>query len=839
MSPRRFSLLILVALAACVACAGCAAPQPAPPAIPLATATPAYDPAINLDAETQRLIAGAERVAFIVPFSHWDTDWHEAFPDYVKRSDGNILNAIQMAGADPRFRYTMEQVYFVQHFWQAFPEHRAALKAAVERGQLTFAWAGLTQPETSLVAPSIQVRNLQMGRQWIADTFGPEFLPQTAWQSDAFGNSAAFPIFLTDSGIPYLFIGRWQHRCDPDYQDCQPLPHLFYWRSPAAEARILTAYLSYPNAWDAIHRLPDEGEQVKALRDYVESQFARAESKYAFIPMGSDFIDPLPNVMSLVDRWNAEDKKTALVVADPMTAFQYIETQSPPEFDVDLNPIWQAFYGTRPYAKIADKESDYYLTANDKFGMITSGTPSTAWVTAAVNTHYDNIGAVSFDRVWAQTQRPRFEETVSTAANDLAGTLARIASGVEAPLIVFNPTSWARSEIVEISGDLPDLNAAPYVQYLSPDHVAVRADSVPAVGWTGEAAAFSQPHTLPAQVISRPDGTLVMKNYLVSLTIDPAHGGTFSSMSFGGGGELLKTFGDDVTYWADDGDVYGARFGDEIARESQTTAQAEVLASGPLVARVQINFSLGGYPVTKTVTLRADSPLIEVMLEMRAYPESSILVHTPTTLAAETRTDDLGFTAFSHAFDNRPIAPGDITYRRKIFYPITYWSDLSTAEGGLALITHGLQGVGGMGTFNLLLGRSVTHDAEGVTDTDYHTFHYAYFPHFPMTAEELAQTAYAFNQPLIPVWRANDQIHIHLPFSSRKTLTPGSNSNFPTTFSLLSAESALVLDLYENEAGTQAVIVDYDPATPATLNVNGQTISLPAEALSILPVKLK
>jgi len=830
MSPHRLTfLLILFALAACA--------SPAP--TPIGTATATFDASINLDAETQARIASAERVAFIIPFSHWDTDWHEAFPDYVKRSDGNILNAIQMADADPRFRYTMEQVYFVQHFWEAFPDQREALKAAVQRKQLAFAWAGLTQPETSLVAPSIQVRNWQLGQDWIAQNFGPEFLPPTAWQSDAFGNSAAFPIFLADSDIPYLFIGRWQHRCDPDFQDCQPLPHLFYWRSPAADKRVLVSYLSYPSAWDAIHRLPDEAEQVTALRGHLDEQFARAESKYVFIPMGSDFIDPLPNVMSLVDRWNAADQKTILVVADPLTAFRYIETQTLPEFDVDLNPIWQAFYATRPEAKIADKESEYYLTAADKFGMLTQGTPSSAWVTAGVNAHYDNIGAVSYDWVWAQSQRPRFEETVSTAATDLANTLGQIASGVESPLIVFNPTSWARSEIVELKGDLPDLNNIPYVQFIGPDHVAVRADSVPAVGWTGEATAFSQPHTLPAQIVTRPDGTLVMKNYLVSLTIDPAHGGAFSSMSFGGGGELLKSFGDDVTYWEDGGDVYGARFGDEIARESETTAELTVLANGPLVARTQINFTLGGYPVTKTVTLRADNPLIEVTLDIRSAPESSAILHTPTTLEAKTRTDDLGFAAFAHEFDNSPIAPGDITYRRKIFYPIMYWSDLSTEEGGLALITHGLQGLGGMGSLNLLLVRSVTEDAEGVTDLDYHTLRYAYLPHFPMSTEELAQAAYAFNQPLIPLWRANDQIHVQLPFSTLRTLTPDSDSNFPTTFSLFSAESALVLDLYEQGGETQAVVVDYDPATPATININGRAISLPAKALSILPIKLQ
>jgi hypothetical protein len=113
-----------------------------------------------------------------------------------------------MAKKDARFRYTLEQVLFVQRFWNAHPEYRAELTALVRSRQPTFAWAGTRQPETSPTAPAVQVRDLQLGRAWIAGTFSPEFVPHTAWQSDAFGNSAAFLLFLSQMGIPNLFIGR-------------------------------------------------------------------------------------------------------------------------------------------------------------------------------------------------------------------------------------------------------------------------------------------------------------------------------------------------------------------------------------------------------------------------------------------------------------------------------------------------------------------------------------------------------------------------------------------------------------------------------------------------------
>lgn len=813
----------------------------------------------GFDAETQALIAQADRVVFVIPFSHWDTDWHQTFEDYAKYSDQNILKAIQLAKQYPRFRYTLEQPLFVQHFWETHPEYRADLKALVQNRQFTFAWGGLTQPETSLVAPAIQLRNLQLGQAWIAETFGPASVPRTAWQSDAFGNSAAFPIFLSQVSIPYLYIGRWQNRCDPDYADCQPLPHAFYWTSPVTPengeppVRVLVTYLSYPTGWAAIRRPVDEAEHLAALRKIVEAEFERTTAKYIFLPVGFDFLDPMPNLPALVEAWNAADQSTVLVMADPDAAFQYLATQELPEVTTDLNPIWQAFYGSRPQAKIADKESEYFLTAADKFGLLLDVQP-TAWLTATINAHYDNVGGVGYDSVWASSQQPRFEQTVAVAQDELAAILAQIADGVPAPVVVFNPTSWPRSEIIELAGDLPELSHLPVpVQRLGPSAVAFRAEAVPPVGFAAPTGG-STPVAHPVSV-TQTAGQVTLANGRVSVTLDPAHGGVFTSLTLTDSSnaaqpvKLLTTFGDDVTYFADSGDIYGASFGPDRARESRVPGQITVLAEGPLLARAQIAFALEDRPLTKTVTLRADSPLIEVTLDIAALPETTALAQTTTILTSATRTDDLGFAAFEHPVDSRPIVPGDVTYRREIFYPIVYWSDVSVPTGpGLTVITHGLQGMAGTGTRAFMLVRSVSDKGdEGLTDPDYHTLRYAYLPH-PGTAAEAQPwlAAYAFNQPLIPVWRsgsgAAERLNVQLPFddrpSSRQFESDPTAPSFPTSVSLISAQSGLIADLYRRDHQVEAFVLDYDPASPAILHLGQKEIKLKGASFTVLPVEL-
>ncbi|MDQ3005881.1 MAG: hypothetical protein M3R47_10955 [Chloroflexota bacterium] len=818
---------------------------------------PASDPRVtreplgNFDPETQSLIARAERVVFLIPFSHWDTDWHDSFEVYSRQADQNILKAIEIAQQNPRYRYTLEQVLFVQHFWETHPASRADLVSLVHNGQFTFAWGGITQPETSLVAPSIQVRNLKLGEEWIAETFGAEYVPRTAWQSDAFGNSAAFPAFLSQLNVPYLFIGRHQGRCDPDYEICQPLPPAFYWTSPAATqrapsgnaGRVLVAYISYYAAWGDIYQRTDPDAQLAELRKTIDAEFKKTESKYLFLPVGLDFFDPKPNLPTLVERWNADDQDTVLVISDPDSAFQYLATQPLPEITVDMNPIWQAFYNTRPAAKIADKESEYYLTAADKFGLLLDAPTPSAWNTAAVNAHYDNISGVSFDAVWEQSQRPRYEQTVATAQKDLADILAQLSARIPAPMVVFNPTSWSRSEVIELSGELPDVHSLPApIQQIDSDTIAFLAQDIPSLGYVGlSGGQASVDH--PASVIQ--DGNqITLTNGLASVTLDGDHGGAFSSLRLLNGTdnkELLTSFGDDVTYWDDTGDVYGAFFGDVRARESDVSAQMTVLAAGPLIVRAQAVFMLGGQQVIKTVTLRADDPLIEVELDISAIAETTAVAQTPTILETDMRTDDLGFGAFTHKIDSRPIAPGDRTYRREIFYPIMYWSDVSSKDLGLTLITHGLQGVSGGATRGMMLVREVTQDKEGLTDPGVHHLRYAYLPHTGnATDAQPWLAAYEFNQPLIVTWKSEQTVNVQLPFDGQMRIREledlESTPPLPIAFGMLSAQSAVIADLYRQDDQIMAVVLDYDPMTAGVIQIGEEQVALPQGVFTLLPL---
>ncbi len=199
----------------------------------------------------------------------------------------------------------------------------------------------------------------------------------------------------------------------------------------------------------------------------------------------------------------------------------------------------------------------------------------------------------------------------------------------------------------------------------------------------------------------------------------------------------------------------------------------------------------------------------------------------------------------SPPIDNSPIVSGTVTYRREVFYPITAWGDVSTDGGGLTLITHGLRGLGGTSTLNLMLVRQVSDGgrptSEGVTDRGYHTLRYAYLPHAG-TAQEAQPwfAAYDFNQPLIPVWRVSDGLRVQLPFmqnaTPRRYAIDRAGRMFPLSLSLIAAENGIVADLQRSDDQIEAVVLDLDPGTPVTISSGSeQRTPLPPASLTISP----
>src|SRR6266496_394719 len=137
-----------------------------------------------------------------------------------------------------------------------------------------------------------------------------------------------------------------------------------------------------------------------------------------------------------------------------------------------------------------------------------------------------------------------------------------------------------------------------------------------------------------------------------------------------------------------------------------------------------------------------------------------------------------------------------------------------------------------------MLVREVTQDKEGVTDSGVHHLRYAYFPHTgnAMDAEPW-KYAYEFNQPLIVAWKTGQGVNVQVPFAQSVESRELENSPaLPVMYSLLSAQNAVIADLYRQGNQIEAVVLNYNTTTLASLQVREHSITLPESTFTLMPL---
>lgn len=136
-----------------------------------------------------------------------------------------------------------------------------------------------------------------------------------------------------------------------------------------------------------------------------------------------------------------------------------------------------------------------------------------------------------------------------------------------------------------------------------------------------------------------------------------------------------------------------------------------------------------------------------------------------------------------------------------------------------------------------MLVRDVTQDKEGVTDLGAHHLRYAYLPHAGDAMDTQAwKYAYEFNQPLIAAWKSEQAIHAQIPFDdieSRELERLGNAPPLPGTLSMLSAQGAVIADLYRQGDQIEAVILNYNPIDAASIRMGNRTITLPQSVFTL------
>jgi alpha-mannosidase len=726
---------------------------------------------------------------YVIPHTHWEGAVFKTREEYLEMGLPNIVKAMRLLREQPSFRFTLDQVAYFRPFLERYPEEEADFRRFIAEGRLQVVGALDVMPDDNMPGGETFIRQMQYGKGYCRDKLGIDVT--TGWLVDTFGHHAQLPQLLALGG----FKSFWFVRGVPK----QEHPSEFFWEGIDG-TRIPAFYL--PHSYGLMFGAPRDLEK---FRGFVQGRYdmlapnargARARVGLAGVDVSAPEEQLAPAVEDYNKDPNAPLKVRLAVPADYEAA--HAERDGWPVFKGELNPIFQGTYSSRIELKEWMRANERRLLNAEKLGALAGwlGTPADrtslwrAWEPVLFNETHDLASGVMTDHVYDDTVGSyEFSRRLADALAEASweAVAAKVDTrGEGAPVVVFNPLGWTRSDAAEVTvgfdvkgvagvtltddagQTLPAqvLEATRYADGgLQTARVAFVARDVPALG-------YRTYHVTPGPAApageTPPPGLL--ENALYRVAVDPASGALTSLRLKANDWEVLAGHGNVVSREEDRGDLWEPFRGlDGASRVAMTTrtelpqSRGAVLSdqapgkpgttvAGPVFSEVRVAHALGSGQFQTAVRLYQGLRRIEVvtrLVNQEKYVRYRALF--PTTLRGGKNVHEIPFGAIE-----RPDA---------IEFPAQNWVDQSDGRRGLAVLNAGLPGnVATGGTLMVSLLRAHTLGAYGFgggyepgmsSDSGFQlgkerTMRYALVPHAGDWREAAVyRDGLEFNHPLI------------------------------------------------------------------------------------------
>jgi alpha-mannosidase len=378
------------------------------------------------------------------------------------------------------------------------------------------------------------------------------------------------------------------------------------------------------------------------------------------------------------------------------------------------------------------------------------------------------------------------QEVQEIARHELSGSLKVLARHINTtaggrgiPVVVFNPLSWERTDIVEVS--LPESDAGSYAVYdmhgknvrsqsVKGDRYSHTllfvAENIPPIGY--------KVYELREERATRTSGagvkdsalavsTAGLENEFFRVTVDPKSGWIQSIVDKRNGKEVLAGFGNELQLLEDrpsawdawnvglTGVRYPSTFRGASVAEHGTVRVVLRLSADYLKPGVKKDFPTEDFPstfFTQDIILYSGIDRIDFKTDVDWWEEKTMLkVAFPVSIEDSVATYEIPFGTIGRSTRMR-----SSWEKGKVEVPALRWADLSSDEYGISLLNNAKYGYDIKGNvMRLSLLRSPKWP-DPTADRGKHTIHYALYPHRGRWRNaQTVRRGYEYNNPLIGV----------------------------------------------------------------------------------------
>ena len=378
---------------------------------------------------------------------------------------------LQRARLDPRYKFVLAEVDYLQPFWDLYPDRREELRALLRDGRLEIVGGTYNEPNTNLTGAETAIRAAVYGLGFQRDVMGAD--PKSAWQLDVFGHDPSFPGIMAACGLGSSSWARgpfhqWGPRRHVGSNSWMQFPSEFEWVAPNGLG-LLTSYMPnhYSAGWELEKATTVEGAMWQAYELFSDLAEVSA-TKVTLLPVGTDYTPPSRFAADLAEAWNARYASPRFELGLPKEFFAAVQaeleatgrTASPQSRD--MNPLYTGKDVSFIDTKQAQRQAEVWLAEAESMaavscllgGEVPWRSLDKAWRQLVFGAHHDGITGSESDQVYLDLLGGWREAYDLARRADAAGRTQLMAAidtrGEGEAIVVTNTLGRDRSELVPV-----------------------------------------------------------------------------------------------------------------------------------------------------------------------------------------------------------------------------------------------------------------------------------------------------------------------------------------------------------------------------------------------------
>lgn len=706
--------------------------------------------------------------------AHIDAAWLWRQGETIEVCKNTFTSVLNMMDTRSDFTYTQSAAAYYYWMETMYPDVYKRIQQRVKEGRWEVIGGMWVEPDCNLPDGESWMRHLLYAKRYFKKQLGVDVT--VGWNPDSFGYNLNMPLFYRLAGIDAFITQKI------GWNDTNVFPYrVFWWESPDG-SRILSYFpFDYVNEISNPYTLVDWLRQFEANTGFKNMLMLFGVGDHGGGPSNE-----------MLDRIDLLTKATIYPTIKYGTAGSYLTWMK--SQDLSTLPVWEdelyleyhrGTYTTQAKMKEFNRTSEVLLTNAEKFSTLSTLAGGTyhrsaledAWRLTMFNQFHDILPGSSIREVYIDATETH-TEAQKIARVELNTSLDQLTKSVNTssikngtPLVVFNPLSWNRTEVVQYL--LPQGDERAYAvfdiggkeiasQVFRVDRftrsILFTASDVPSIGYKTYVLKAQEPKA-GSTALKADNGTL--ENEYFKVVLDTESGWIKSILDKRSSKEILSAPANRLQILEDKPSAWDAwNIGLTGTEYPSRLTKVEIVERGPVrtILRTHREYRKPGtsasfptedYPTsffTQDIILTAGSDRIDFRTNADWWEEKTMLkVAFPVSVSSPMATYEIPYGSIQRTTERKNSLDS-----AKFEVAAIRWADVSQNDYGISLLNRAKYGYDIKGsTMRLSLLRSPKWP-DPTADRGKHSIEYALYPHQGNWARaKTVQRGYEYNNPMI------------------------------------------------------------------------------------------